>query len=48
MKKRPSCSAMSTANVLPTGFGSAEVSYVQFTRSVERYSGRPGAASNDE
>ena len=48
MKKRPSCSAMSTANVLPSGFGRAVPSYVQFTRSVERYSGSPGAASNDE
>ena len=48
MKKRPSYSAMSTANVLPTGSGRAEPSYVQFTRSVDRYSGSPGADSNDE
>ena len=48
MKNRPSCSAMSTANVLPSGSARAEPSKVQLTRSVDRYSGSPGADSNDE
>ena len=48
MKNRPSCSAMSTANVLPSGFGEGRPLEVQLTRSVDRYNGRPGADSNDE
>lgn len=48
MKNRPPCTAMSTAKVLPSSSGSAEPSNDQFTRSVDRYNGRPGADSNNE